>query len=109
MAGIVIKDGIQHRRGTAEALRRHNPIPKSGEIMVEIDTGQAKLGNGVKPWNELPYIGANESEIEAVVRSYISNLSDSESLIWGIDGGEIRVNTPEEETDFYDGGEITGV
>lgn len=35
-----------------------NPVLKLGEVGVETDTGQAKVGDGITPWNSLPYIGA---------------------------------------------------
>ena len=85
---VVIKDGIQHRRGTAEALRRNNPLPKRGEIITEVDTGQAKCGDGVKHWNALPYIGADPEGVRALVQQYLEDMAGGTD----IDGGEITLS-----------------
>ena len=45
------------RSDTWTHWRSANPVLAPGEPGVEIDTGQAKIGDGVKPWNELDYIG----------------------------------------------------
>jgi hypothetical protein len=34
-----------------------NPTLLMGETGHEIDTGNIKIGNGIKPWNQLPYFG----------------------------------------------------
>ena len=47
---------IQHRGGTATVLATENPLPLRREIMIEIDTGKIKVGDGVTYWNSLPYI-----------------------------------------------------
>ncbi|BEV02194.1 hypothetical protein [Novosphingobium olei] len=46
------------RRGTAANLAAVNEVPLAGELVVETDTGKAKLGNGTTAWNSLPYWSA---------------------------------------------------
>jgi hypothetical protein len=46
---------IQMRRGTAANWTAVNPTLYSGEIGVESDTLQMKIGNGSTTWNSLPY------------------------------------------------------
>lgn len=46
---------IQLRRGTATEWSAANPVLAEGEIGVELDTFKWKVGNGVAPWNSLPY------------------------------------------------------
>lgn len=46
---------IQLRRGLAIEWSTVNPILAEGELAVELDTGRYKLGDGVLPWNDLPY------------------------------------------------------
>ena len=54
--GILGLDGvIQLRGGVAATLSLVNPLVVRREIMVEIDTGKMKIGDGVKRWNSLPY------------------------------------------------------
>lgn len=49
---------IQLRNDSAAQWTAVNPTPMKGEIGVEIDTGLFKFGDGITPWNNLPY-GAN--------------------------------------------------
>jgi len=46
---------IQLRRDLAAAWVAANPVLAQGEIGIETDTSQSKLGNGIDPWNVLPY------------------------------------------------------
>ena len=46
---------IQLRRGTAAAWTAANPILAEGEPGFETDTKKEKIGDGVTPWNTLPY------------------------------------------------------
>lgn len=46
---------IQFRRDTAAAWTSANPILSQGEAGYEYDTGRFKVGNGLTPWNSLPY------------------------------------------------------
>jgi hypothetical protein len=48
---------IQFRRDTAAAWTAANPVLASGEMGVETDTNQFKIGNGSTPWNSLAYGG----------------------------------------------------
>jgi hypothetical protein len=46
---------IQLKRGNAADLLELNPAMAEGEIIIELDTGRIKVGNGALTWNELPY------------------------------------------------------
>ena len=46
---------IKLRRGTLSEWSSLNPILVNGEIVVETDTQQVKIGNGVSQYNLLPY------------------------------------------------------
>lgn len=48
---------IQLRRGTASAWTSANPTLANGEIGIESDTNQFKVGNGVTAWTNLSYGG----------------------------------------------------
>lgn len=48
---------FQFRRGTAAQWASANPILASGEIGIETDTAQFKIGDGITAWNSLPYGG----------------------------------------------------
>ena len=46
---------IQLRRGSASAWTAANSVLAEGEIGVELDTNQFKIGNGTASWTELTY------------------------------------------------------
>lgn len=46
---------IQLRRGTQAQWSSANPVLADGEIVVETDTRQVKIGNGTTAYNLLPY------------------------------------------------------
>jgi hypothetical protein len=48
---------FQLRRDTSGRWFTTNPILQLGEPGVETDTGQMKVGDGVRRWNALPYVG----------------------------------------------------
>lgn len=48
---------IQFRRDTAANWTANNPVLASGEMGVETNTGQFKVGNGSTAWNSLAYGG----------------------------------------------------
>jgi hypothetical protein len=52
---------IQLRNGTAAQWTTANPILNAGELGVETDTHQGKIGDGVTSWVSLPYIGVGAS------------------------------------------------
>ncbi len=48
---------LQFRRGTAAQWSSANPVLASGELAIESDTNNFKIGNGSTAWNSLPYGG----------------------------------------------------
>jgi hypothetical protein len=48
---------IQFRRGTASAWTSANPILADGEMGIETDTDQFKIGDGLTAWTSLAYGG----------------------------------------------------
>ena len=48
---------IQLRRDTSANWTANNPVLAQGELGVETNTSQFKLGDGVTTWNALPYGG----------------------------------------------------
>jgi hypothetical protein len=48
---------LQIRRDTLANWVSNNPILANGEMGINLDTYQYKLGDGVKRWNQLPYAG----------------------------------------------------
>lgn len=55
MAGIIINSIITQRTDTKQNWETKNPVLLKGEIGVEIDTGNLKIGDGVSKWTLLIY------------------------------------------------------
>ena len=45
------------KRGTAARWAEVNPVLQNGEPGFVYDQNRLKIGDGVTPWNDLPYIG----------------------------------------------------
>jgi hypothetical protein len=60
---MAVQTQIQLRRGTAATWASTNPTLAAGEIGVETDTVQFKVGNGSTAWNSLPYAVSNTAAI----------------------------------------------
>lgn len=59
---------IQLKRGTAPDLVELDPLLEAGEIIVELDTGRFKIGNGELKWTQLEYanggsLGVNITDV----------------------------------------------
>lgn len=67
------------KRGTAARWAEVNPILEQGEPGFEIDTGKLKIGDGIRHWLELDYIGE-------------TNLDPDEDEVFEIYGGSATDN-----------------
>lgn len=67
MSDILIR--FKLRRGTAANLASVNEVPLAGELVVETDTGKAKLGNGTTAYNSLAYWNAGSVAPGAITGS----------------------------------------
>jgi hypothetical protein len=56
---------IQLKRGALADLIALNPTPESGEIILDMDSGNFKIGDGVRSWGELPYANISISSLRA--------------------------------------------
>ncbi len=66
---------IQLRRGLSTILAAVNEVPLDGELVIELDTGKVKAGDGVKNYNSLEYVG-DHLDLEAETWTFI--LDDEE-------------------------------
>ena len=55
-----VKARLKHPYRTAAQWTSANPVLLSGEVGYESDTGKSKVGDGVKKWSALEYIGADK-------------------------------------------------
>lgn len=67
-----MSDRVQFRRDTKARWTEINPILSEGEIGLEIDTKNIKMGDGVHTWNELEYCVG--------IGNITSEFGDSENL-----------------------------
>ncbi|NBO26575.1 MAG: hypothetical protein EBU96_07270, partial [Actinobacteria bacterium] len=68
---------IQLRRGTAAQWSSANPVLASGEVGVETDTKQFKIGDGTSLWNNLGYSAVSSAQVSSAVASSAATLSSS--------------------------------
>jgi len=91
---------IQLRRDLAASWANINPILAQGEPGAELDTGKMKLGDGITPWNQLPYTSSDNYEDKFVFllsnsNRYAAGVSTSrDGLHWT--GGDIT-------SEYWDG------
>ena len=62
---------LQLKRGTADRWATVNPILAVGEPGFVYDDNKLKIGDGVTPWNELPYIEGSTGNLTPVDGSLI--------------------------------------
>lgn len=65
---------LQFRRGTALQWSTANPTLAAGEMGIESDTNQFKLGDGTSTWNDLPYGGIQGPAAALSSIAYLSTL-----------------------------------
>jgi len=117
---------IQLRRGTAEQWTSGNPTLAQGEVGVETDTGQFKVGTGSATWTSLSYgglvgptgptgtAGATGSQgdptllINQQAATYTVVLSDASKLVEMSNASAINFNIPTDaNVDFPIGTQIS--
>jgi hypothetical protein len=62
---------IKMKRGSSVSWTTRNPILAAGEPGMETDTGQMKVGDGLTPWNSLPYTGSGAVALDGHVNSLL--------------------------------------
>lgn len=62
---------IQLRRDTSSNWTSVNPTLAQGEIGLETDTGDIKIGDGTTAWNSLEYFSTGVSSGKAIALSMI--------------------------------------
>ena len=110
MAGKATQGRLILPETTAAQLKTSNPILKARQLHFEADTGKAKLGDGVKPWNDLPYAGgASDPDLwKGLSGTYVGeNLKADSQWVDPIGAGKIGINfnlAPDDlnyDFDFY--------
>ena len=74
-------DKVQFRRDTAARWSQYNPILMEGEIGLVSDSNSYKLGNGVDPWNSLPFRGFDGNLVSRLGASATSVMTQKATTI----------------------------
>ena len=73
----ILRTVFKLRRATVAEWEEKNPILSLGEPGFAYDINGLKIGDGIRPWLELEYIGTDESEIIEIVKTMqVEDLSD---------------------------------
>lgn len=91
-----MSDRIQIRRDAASVWTSINPILSDGEFGYERDTNKIKIGNGVTPWNTLPYYttvgGANSAIAGEALGGHRAVIHDSGLLYYADTNDPLHIN-----------------
>lgn len=68
-----MKSKFYFKRGKAASWTEKNILLGPGEPGFEIDTGRLKVGDGVRTWNNLPYL--TENEIKNEINKYFNDVA----------------------------------
>lgn len=68
-----MKSKFYFKRGKANSWTEKNILLGPGEPGFEIDTGKLKVGDGVRAWNDLPYLA--EEEIKNEINKYFNDVA----------------------------------
>ena len=67
MSTVVIDYQFLCRGGDAAAVIAANETPLRRQMIVEVDTQMFKIGDGVTPYNSLPYWGGGGADFPAMM------------------------------------------
>lgn len=68
---------IQLRRGTASQWSSANPVLAPGEVGIELDTKQFKIGDGTSLWDNLAYAAIGSTQLNSAIAASAATLSAS--------------------------------
>jgi hypothetical protein len=89
LADLINKRALVTIYDTAKSLKRKDLVLAQGQIGVESDTLQIKIGNGYTPWNYLPYAvtnGGSGNDLNMIVAN------DDSEIVGTISGTETSLN-----------------
>lgn len=72
---------IQVRRGLSTEWVSVNPTLSQGEIGLETDTGNFKIGTGNLPWNSLPYSIATQTYVGSEISAHNSDTTNVHGIL----------------------------
>lgn len=89
--------GIQFKRGTAARWAELNLVLEEGQPGFAMDENRLKIGDGVTPWNDLPYLGEdnvqnfeNRFAFPSIGRANVVYKAESEALLYQWNTNELK-------------------
>ena len=96
-----MKSKFYFKRGKAASWAEKNVLLGPGEPGFEIDTGRLKVGDGIRTWNDLPYL--TENEIKNGINDVAYFIGQKESLPEDLNTKEGTMCLVGEDFYIYDG------
>lgn len=72
----VVNTTFKLKRGTAARWAEVNPILEQGEPGFVYDSNRLKIGDGITPWNDLPYIDGKTEVANFEIASEFPTVGD---------------------------------
>ena len=77
MANHMVQATLRIRRDTASNWSTRNPVLDEGEFGIESNTSLIKVGDGVRNWNNLPYLNKLDTDYFKMEQDGTITISDS--------------------------------
>lgn len=87
----IVKTTIQLRRGTLSAFTTNNPLLYFGEPSYVIGVNKIKVGDGVRLWNDLPYLYGGGSVNYFYYLDDLPEVGEEETLYYVAETNELYV------------------
>lgn len=84
---------LKIRRDNSAVWRHINPVLEQGEPAVELDTGKMKIGDGERPYVELPYTSSTTEGTPTIAWGDITGtIASNEALATALSNKEAKAN-----------------
>lgn len=88
---------IQFKRGTSDRWEELNLVLEAGQPGFETNTNRLKIGDGVTPWRDLPYLGEDNVQnflthydFPTIGRDNVIYKAEEEALLYQWNTKELR-------------------
>ena len=96
----VVNTTFKLKRGTAARWAEVNPILQQGEPGFVYDSNRLKIGDGITPWNDLPYIDGKTEVANFEISSEFPTIGDPNIIYKAAD--ELSLYQYNAETQLYE-------
>ena len=96
----VVNTTFKLKRGTAARWAEVNPVLEQGEPGFVYDSNRLKVGDGITPWNDLPYIDGKTEVANFEISSEFPAIGDPNIIYKAAD--ELSLYQYNAETQLYE-------